>query len=864
VAQQDAQPQLVGEVIPPDQQDGVRESGYYTLTSGSDSQQAFTQDGQYFGGNFGFGSYPGSSSQFQPVSSSYQQPQYQQTLTTGIASVSQSYLPTSVYQTVPQQTSQQQSSQQPTQQPSHQTSQQQVDQQQQQQQPHQQQQHQSEYYSHINSQVPVGSGTSAISSQHHMGMAQPQVLSSQGVIVGASSLVMASQPMAGLSHPLVMASVPMVVPSISSVAMSQHISQPVVSVMSQLSGITPQPPLSSQPLVLPTQPASLLSQASMIPSQPNVLSSLPQVFSQASVLPPHSQTVLPQSVGNISQAPVVSETSGIMPHLRMAPQSVVASQPLPVPQSITASQPGVATQPVIASQPVLVSQPIIGPLIADTSQSMVGTHPVIMPQPVVHSQPVVASQPLDASQAGISSQPGVASQSVCSVQAVMASQSVLTSHPEESSQAVIASQPLATSQSHGGVSQAESLALSSVSMPNVMALQGSSSELVQTVTPQSVVVPTLVPSQLSTIFMQPPGASTSVPESVSSILPSTTTSHPGVIQSHLLSVSTSQPSVASQQVTSAQPTVTMSQQGPSALQDGGLPSQSEGVASQPAALQCQPSVVPSLPGVVSSVPPLGASLSSSTVASDANQVETCPSPQILPDTYSHLLNDRPGGTGLESQTNNSITSSNTTSSTITTTMPSSSNTTITSSTHPPFDPSAASESECSEHPADGSSSKQHMGRKKIRKKKTLDRFPKLTVLSVTDTMVECQLETVKQKTITFKFDITDNDPQDVAYKLVMTNLLPGNHAEVVINYIEDIIRQLQVNPNVLPVVSIPGLDSPGQQHSQDGPTRSPSASRRHRDDPETRHEEGGDSAPPTPSKRAEHRESLSHGSTSPV
>lgn len=127
---------------------------------------------------------------------------------------------------------------------------------------------------------------------------------------------------------------------------------------------------------------------------------------------------------------------------------------------------------------------------------------------------------------------------------------------------------------------------------------------------------------------------------------------------------------------------------------------------------------------------------------------------------------RPGGTGLETQTSNSITSNTTTSSTITTTMSSLFNTTITSSTHPPFDPSAASESECSEHPADGSSSKQLMERKKIRKKKTLDRFPKLTVLSVTDTMVECQLETIKQKTITFKFDITDNDPQDVANKLV--------------------------------------------------------------------------------------------------
>ncbi|XP_063604855.1 serine/threonine-protein kinase WNK3-like isoform X7 [Penaeus indicus] len=222
------------------------------------------------------------------------------------------------------------------------------------------------------------------------------------------------------------------------------------------------------------------------------------------------------------------------------------------------------------------------------------------------------------------------------------------------------------------------------------------------------------------------------------------------------------------------------------------------------------------------------------------QLESSPSPQILADTYSHLLND-----------------------------------------------SAASESECSEHPADGSSSRHHMERKKIRKKKTLDRFPKLTVLSVTETMVECQLETIKQKTITFKFDITDNDPQDVANKLVMTNLLPGNHAEVVINYIEDIIRQLQANPNVLPVVSTPGLDSRSQHHSQDGHTRSPSASRRHRDDPEARarylarklsrsspkrrrrhsshrEEGGGDSAPGTPSKQVEGRESSPQVQTSPV
>ncbi|KAG0713459.1 Serine/threonine-protein kinase WNK2 [Chionoecetes opilio] len=156
----------------------------------------------------------------------------------------------------------------------------------------------------------------------------------------------------------------------------------------------------------------------------------------------------------------------------------------------------------------------------------------------------------------------------------------------------------------------------------------------------------------------------------------------------------------------------------------------------------------------------------------------------------------------------------------------------TSSIHPTFDPSAASESECSEHPTDGAGSKTHSERtKRPRKKKTLDRFPKLTVLSANETMVECQLETVKQKTITFKFDITDNDALDVANKLVMTNLLPGNHSEVVTTYISDIMQQLKANPKVLPVVSTPGLDTrPGQQPSQDCHHRSPSGSRRHRDD----------------------------------
>ena len=69
----------------------------------------------------------------------------------------------------------------------------------------------------------------------------------------------------------------------------------------------------------------------------------------------------------------------------------------------------------------------------------------------------------------------------------------------------------------------------------------------------------------------------------------------------------------------------------------------------------------------------------------------------------------------------------------------------------------------------------------------------------------------------------------------MTNLLPGNHSEVVTTYINDIMQQLKDNPKVLPVVSTPSIDSrPGTQPSQDGHHRSPSASRRHREDSDAR------------------------------
>ena len=55
----------------------------------------------------------------------------------------------------------------------------------------------------------------------------------------------------------------------------------------------------------------------------------------------------------------------------------------------------------------------------------------------------------------------------------------------------------------------------------------------------------------------------------------------------------------------------------------------------------------------------------------------------------------------------------------------------------------------------------------------------------------------------------------------MTNLLPDFHADVFITMIEDINRQVQENPNKIPVVSIGETRSHGQ-------SRSPSTSHKQR------------------------------------
>jgi len=72
---------------------------------------------------------------------------------------------------------------------------------------------------------------------------------------------------------------------------------------------------------------------------------------------------------------------------------------------------------------------------------------------------------------------------------------------------------------------------------------------------------------------------------------------------------------------------------------------------------------------------------------------------------------------------------------------------------------------------DGGEGERRADKKKlVKRRRTGDRGPKLTLLNVNGTNVECQLETGKQKTVTFKFDCEDLVPCEIAKNLVCPSI----------------------------------------------------------------------------------------------
>uniref|UniRef100_A0A1B6E2K2 non-specific serine/threonine protein kinase n=3 Tax=Clastoptera arizonana TaxID=38151 RepID=A0A1B6E2K2_9HEMI len=91
--------------------------------------------------------------------------------------------------------------------------------------------------------------------------------------------------------------------------------------------------------------------------------------------------------------------------------------------------------------------------------------------------------------------------------------------------------------------------------------------------------------------------------------------------------------------------------------------------------------------------------------------------------------------------------------------------------------------------------------------------PKLTVLSANASSVECQLETSKQKTVTFRFNMEDMIPSEIANNLVKEKLLPSAHAELLAELLKELVRQLKEQPECLPVLDI--TNSPSRKSRRD-------------------------------------------------
>ncbi|KAL0277213.1 UNVERIFIED_CONTAM: hypothetical protein PYX00_004572 [Menopon gallinae] len=111
------------------------------------------------------------------------------------------------------------------------------------------------------------------------------------------------------------------------------------------------------------------------------------------------------------------------------------------------------------------------------------------------------------------------------------------------------------------------------------------------------------------------------------------------------------------------------------------------------------------------------------------------------------------------------------------------------------------------------------------KRKSRPVGPKLSVLSLTGSTIECQLETSKHQTVTFTFETGDAVPADIANNLVQENLLSEQHSDVLIELVADLIRQLKENPDKIPVLPTT-TTLPGENNSNVG---SPVVTRKPRD-----------------------------------
>ena len=75
--------------------------------------------------------------------------------------------------------------------------------------------------------------------------------------------------------------------------------------------------------------------------------------------------------------------------------------------------------------------------------------------------------------------------------------------------------------------------------------------------------------------------------------------------------------------------------------------------------------------------------------------------------------------------------------------------------------------------------------------------------SKTGVKVECQMESSKERTVTFEFHTTDIDPDEMATTFIREDLLAEEHRTSLVYQLVDIVNKLNKNPDQIPTVSFP-------------------------------------------------------------
>merc|ERR1719509_627056 len=126
------------------------------------------------------------------------------------------------------------------------------------------------------------------------------------------------------------------------------------------------------------------------------------------------------------------------------------------------------------------------------------------------------------------------------------------------------------------------------------------------------------------------------------------------------------------------------------------------------------------------------------------------------------------------------------------------------------------------------------GRKKTKGRRTTNLGPRLQVIGVVlaseitaeegeeasapvdgELKVECQMDTPRQKTVTFEFKTSDMVPEDIANTFIKENLLAKIHKQILVEQLYEIVKQLKENPDKVPVVTFPPEETLKREKSVD-------------------------------------------------